>query len=83
MDCLAVCENAVVVAFAAPEKWTYVVGGASAAGAAGNGDADDVIAVAAAIGASVHGIPAMKDRPPFFRAGVIARVPPLPQTADT
>lgn len=73
VDCFAVCERPVTVAFQAPGRWTYLIGGADPAG-----DLTDIIAAAKAVAASPHGIPAMAERPPFFRRGVIARLPPLP-----
>jgi len=71
VDCLAVCERPVTLAFQAAGGWTYIVGDADPAR-----DLDDILAAARAVAASPHGIPAMDDRPPFFRTGVIARVPP-------
>jgi predicted metal-binding protein len=70
VDCLAVCDRPVTLAFQAVGKWSYVVGGADPA------DVADILAAARAVAASPHGIPAMDDRPPFFRDGVIARMPP-------
>jgi predicted metal-binding protein len=71
VDCFAVCDRPVTLAFQAPAKWSYIVGGAEL------GDVADILAAAKAVAASPHGIPAMEDRPPFFRKGVIARVPPV------
>ena len=73
VDCLAVCDRPVTLAFQAPGKWTYLIGGADA-----DGDVADILAAARAVAASPHGIPAMDARPPFFRDGVIARLPPPP-----
>jgi predicted metal-binding protein len=73
VDCLAVCERPVTLAFQAAGGWTYIVGDADPAR-----DLADILAAARAVAASPHGIPAMEDRPPFFRKGVIARVPPAP-----
>ena len=71
VDCLAVCERPVTVAFAAPGKWSYVLGDVDP-----DTDADDVLAAALAVAAVPHGVPAMEDRPRFFREGVVSRVPP-------
>jgi predicted metal-binding protein len=71
VDCLAVCERPVTLAFQAAGGWTYIVGDADPAR-----DLDDILAAARVVAESPHGIPAMDDRPPFFRTGVIARVPP-------
>lgn len=73
VDCFAVCDRPVTLAFQAPGKWSYVIGGAEAAR-----DVADILAAARAVAASPHGVPAMNDRPPFFRKGVVARVPPSP-----
>ncbi len=76
VECFAVCDRPVTLAFRAagdePERWSYLIGDA-------NPDADvaDIVTAAKAVAASSHGVPAMDDRPPFFRKGVIARVPPL------
>jgi predicted metal-binding protein len=72
VDCLAVCERPVTLAFQAAGGWTYIIGDADPVR-----DLDDILAAARAVAASPHGIPAMDDRPPFFRKGVIARVPPF------
>lgn len=71
VDCLAVCERSVTVAFAAPGKWSYVIGDVDLLK-----DKGDIISVADAIARSPHGVPAMTDRPPFFRKGVVSRTPP-------
>lgn len=70
-DCLAVCDRPVTLAFQASGKWSYLIGGADP-----TRDLDDILAAAKAVAASPHGVPAMSDRPPFFRKGVIARMPP-------
>jgi len=71
VDCLAVCERSVTVAFTAPGKWTYVIGDVDP-----ENDETDIISVAKAVLQSSHGVPAMNERPPFFRKGVISRIPP-------
>jgi len=73
VDCLAVCDQSVTIAFSAAQKWTYVIGGVEAIR-----DQDDILSVAQSIWASESGVPALIDRPPFFRKGVISRLPPVP-----
>ena len=72
VDCFAVCDRPVTLAFEAADRWSYIVGDA------GEQDLADILAAARAVAESPHGVPAMDDRPPFFRKGVIARMPPLP-----
>lgn len=71
VDCFAVCDRPVTLAFRAPDRWSYIIGGADP-----KRDLDDILAAAKAVAASPHGVPAMADRPPFFRKGVIGRMPP-------
>jgi len=71
VECLAVCERPVTVAYQAPEKWSYILGDVDPIR-----DADDVLAAAQAIASSVSGIPPMSERPQFFLYGVISRLPP-------
>lgn len=70
-DCLAACERACTIAFAGSGKWTYVVGDIDYAK-----HRDEVVAAAVAYANSSSGIIPMIDRPPTFRRGVIARIPP-------
>ncbi|HPG22144.1 MAG TPA: DUF1636 domain-containing protein [Amaricoccus sp.] len=74
VECLAVCDRVVTLAFRAPGKWSYLIGDADP-----DGDVADILAAARAVAASPHGVPAMPDRPPFFRRGTIARLPPGPE----
>jgi len=76
VECFAVCDRPVTLAFRAadPGRWSYLIGGADP-----EADVADILAAAKAVAASPHGVPAMEARPPFFRKGVIARVPPLPK----
>ncbi|WP_319633667.1 DUF1636 domain-containing protein [Pelagibius marinus] len=78
VDCFAVCDRPVTLAFRAaggdPERWSYLIGDADP-----ERDLADILAAARAVADSPHGVPAIEDRPPFFRKGVIARVPPLPR----
>ncbi|MBL4598257.1 MAG: DUF1636 domain-containing protein [Rhizobiaceae bacterium] len=77
VDCMAVCDHPTTIAFQASGKWTYVIGGVGA-----NGDVEDVISAAIAVAKSPLGIPAMNERPAFFRKGVICRVPPSGAASD-
>lgn len=70
VDCFAVCDRPVTLAFQAADRWSYLIGDA------GEQDLADILAAARAVAASPQGVPAMGDRPPFFRKGVIARMPP-------
>lgn len=72
VDCLAVCKRPATISFVAPGKWTYVVGDIDV-----ETHLDDVIAAARAYADSETGVVAWKQRPMFFRKGVISRVPPL------
>lgn len=72
VDCLAVCKRPATISFLAPGKWTYVIGDVDV-----EAHVDDVIAAARAYADSETGVVAWKQRPMFFRKGVIARVPPL------
>lgn len=71
--CLAVCDRPVTIAFQSPGRWSYVVGDIDP-----EADVADVILAARAVARSPSGVPAMSERPPFFRKGVICRLPPLP-----
>lgn len=75
VDCFAVCDRPVTLAFRAVEgeRWSYLIGGADA-----ERDLADILEAARAVAASPHGVPAMAERPDFFRKGVIARMPPAP-----
>lgn len=77
VDCLAVCEKSVTIAFSSSHKWTYIIGDVDH-----KRDLDDIVSMARTIAKSPSGVPAMKDRPPFFRKGVVSRLPPLPFSSD-
>ena len=70
-DCLAVCSKACTLAFVADGKWTYLVGGIDT-----QHDASDVAQAALTFARSPHGILPLEARPPFFRNGVLGRIPP-------
>jgi predicted metal-binding protein len=72
VECLAVCRRPSTLALAAAGKWTYLIGDLDPETHVG-----DIIAAAESYGASTDGVVPWKERPPAFRKGVIARVPPL------
>lgn len=77
VDCLAVCERPVVVAFRALGRWSYMIGDTSADEAVDD-SIEAVMTAARAVARAPHGVPAMEERPAFFRKGVICRLPPEP-----
>ena len=72
-ECLAVCKRPCTIALAADGKWTYLIGDLDT-----ETHLDDIVSAAEAYAASANGIVPWKERPPCFRKGVVARVPPLP-----
>lgn len=77
VECLAVCKRPCTVALAGPGRWTYIVGDLDA-----DADLDDIAAAARCYAATGNGIIPWRERPPSFRKGVVARVPPLPAAKD-
>jgi predicted metal-binding protein len=71
VECLAVCKRPSTLALAADGKWTYLVGDLDP-----DAHIDEIVAAAERYGASADGIVPWKERPPTFRKGVIARIPP-------
>jgi predicted metal-binding protein len=71
VECLAVCKRPSTLALAAKGKWTYLVGDLDL-----DTHVDEIVAAAESYGASADGIVPWKERPPTFRRGVIARIPP-------
>ena len=72
VECLSVCKRPVTVAFAAPDRWTYVAADAT--------DPDEVIAAAERYAASDDGRVPWRERPPLLKSGLVARIPPQPET---
>ena len=72
VECLAVCKRPCSVAFCGADKWTYLIGDIDP-----EVHADEVVAAALSFAASDNGIVPWRQRPPSFRKGVIARVPPM------
>ncbi len=71
VECLSVCKRPSTIAFTGPDKWTYLVGDIDA-----KTHAAEIAAVAQRFAASEDGLIPWKERPLFFRKGVIGRVPP-------
>lgn len=71
VDCLAVCDRPVTIAFQAKGKWSYTIGDVDP-----TIDLDDIVIVGKLIAASTFGLLKMTERPKFFRNGVISRLPP-------
>jgi predicted metal-binding protein len=71
VECLAVCKRPGTVAVSGAGKWTYVIGDIDP-----GTNVEDLIAVAENHAATDNGIVAWKDRPPFFKKGVVSRTPP-------
>jgi len=72
VECLSVCKRLCTIAFAAPDKWTYVIGDLDAAA-----NIDDIVTGAERYAASSNGIVPWRERPVPIRRGVVARVPPM------
>ncbi|MGE0022251.1 MAG: DUF1636 family protein [Hyphomicrobium sp.] len=70
--CLAVCRRPCTVAFAAPGKWTHLVGDLDA-----DAHVADIVATALAVARSEDGIVPWVERPQSIKSGGLARVPPL------
>lgn len=73
VDCFAVCDRPVTLALRKKDGWTYLLGDV-----AGVETTEDIITAAEAVGRAPSGVPPLKERPPFFRRGVIGRLPPMP-----
>ncbi len=72
VDCLSVCKRPVTVAFAAADRWTYVAADAA--------DPDEVVLAAERYAANEDGRVPWRERPPLLKSGLVARIPPLPET---
>jgi predicted metal-binding protein len=71
VECLSVCKRPCTLALAAPGKWTYVMGDLDP-----QGDIENVITMAVRYGQTPDGIVPWRERPPSFRKGTVARIPP-------
>jgi predicted metal-binding protein len=77
VDCLAVCTRPCTLALAAANKWTYLIGDLEP-----EAHVDEIVAAVKSFAASENGIIAWRERPPSFRKGVVARVPPRPSCLE-
>ena len=73
--CLSVCKRPCTVAISGASRWTYIYGDFDA-----DTSALTIIDGAERYARTSDGIVPWKERPEAFRKGVIARVPPVPQT---
>lgn len=72
VECLAVCTRPNTIAIVGSEKWTYLVGDLDTDAHLG-----EIVDAALSYQRSENGIVPWKERPPSFRKGVVARIPPL------
>ena len=72
VECLAVCKRPVCVSLSGAGRFMYVIGDVDPAL-----HLDDIVAGARAYAATSNGMVPWRERPPIFRKGVVARVPPL------
>ena len=77
VPCFAVCDRPVTLAFVTAGKWSYVIGDVDP-----EIDLAEIVAAVDAVAAAPSGVPALSQRPDFFRKGVIARLPPVAAPAD-
>lgn len=72
VECLSVCKRPCTVAVASEGRWTYVYGDLDA-----TESARTILEGVGLYGETPDGIVPWKARPPEFRKGVVARIPPL------
>jgi predicted metal-binding protein len=72
VECLSVCKRPCTIAYAAENKWTYVVGDLGV-----DANVGDIVTGAMRHAESSNGIVPWHERPVPIRRGVVARVPPL------
>ena len=72
VECLAVCKRPVSVSLSGEGRFMYVIGDIDP-----TLHLDDIVAGARAYAATSNGMVPWRERPPIFRKGVIARIPPL------
>lgn len=77
VDCLAVCTRPCTLALAGTNKWTYLIGDLEP-----ESHLEEIVAAVKGFAASENGIIAWRERPPSFRKGVVARVPPHPSSLE-
>jgi predicted metal-binding protein len=78
VECLSVCKRPCTVAVASEGRWTYVYGDLDAAASART-----ILEGVGLYAGTPDGIVPWKARPPEFRTGVVARIPPFPPLAAT
>jgi len=71
VECLAVCDQPCTIALTGDDKWGYVIGNIDA-----DSHADETVEAALKLAAAPNGIVPLRERPPSFRKGVVARIPP-------
>lgn len=71
VECLAVCDQPCTIALSGDDKWGYVIGNIDA-----DAHADETLDAALKLVTAPNGIVPLRDRPPSFRKGVVARIPP-------
>jgi predicted metal-binding protein len=74
--CLSNCSKGCNAAFAAPGKWTFVIGDLDP-----EAHLADIVTFAEQHRDHLEGVPVWRDRPESIRKGVAARVPPLASAA--
>lgn len=74
VECLSNCGRSCTVALSGPGRWTYVIGDIAPE------MAGQVAEGARRYAATADGLVPWRERPEIFRKGVIARVPPLPES---
>jgi predicted metal-binding protein len=72
VECLAVCKRPATIALSGEGRWMYLIGDLDPAL-----HIDDIVSAARAYAATDNGIVPWRERPPTFRKGVVARIPPL------
>jgi predicted metal-binding protein len=76
VECLSVCKRPCTVAVASPDRWTYVYGDLDPVTSS-----ETILAGLSLYAAAPDGIVPWRERPAAFRTGVIARIPPFPESS--
>jgi predicted metal-binding protein len=77
VECLSVCKRPCTVAVASAGRWTYVYGDLDPAESAAI-----ILDGVAAYSGTGDGLVPWRERPPAFRTGAVARIPPFPVTPE-
>jgi predicted metal-binding protein len=72
VECLAVCKRSLTIALSGEGRFMYLIGDLDPVA-----HLDDVASATKAYAATDNGIVPWRERPPTFRKGVVARIPPL------